>query len=162
MIAPRLLGVYINADEIEKNIKAGDALDFSEFAVIPDAAQFLDFLKKHPVLKKSSIADEVIAKISLSGSKLYLNGVVFDSYLASAISDYIRHQLNKHSLDLLADAIITSDRAFIFDNSGIPGGHVWLAEITNSRELEIQSSELPNWFNDAVLKKFGIQPADLL
>jgi hypothetical protein len=37
----------------------------------------------------------------------------------------------KRSLDLLADAIITSDRAFIFDNSGIPGGHVWLAEITN-------------------------------
>lgn len=182
------------------------------------------------MLKKSSIADEVIAKISLDGSKLHLNGVVFDSYLASALSDYIRHQLldagisftfetvmsdrskidllvrarekgyrvyvyyiatddpeinvsrvearlksgghgvdpvkvrerYKRSLDLLADAIITSDRAFIFDNSGIPGGHVWLAEITNSRELEIQSSELPNWFNDAVLKKFGIQPADLL
>jgi hypothetical protein len=86
MISPRLLGVYINADEIEKNIKAGDALDFNEFAVTPDAAQFLAFLKKHPVLKKSKIADEVIAKISLNGSKLYLNGVVFDSYLASAIS----------------------------------------------------------------------------
>lgn len=46
MISPGLLGVYINADEIEKNIKAGDALGFSEFAVTPDSALLLDFLKK--------------------------------------------------------------------------------------------------------------------
>lgn len=31
MIEPRMLGVYINADEIEKKIKAGNQLDFPTF-----------------------------------------------------------------------------------------------------------------------------------
>lgn len=229
MIAPRLLGVYINADEIEKKIKSGSELDFRDFAVEPQLQGFIDFLAHHPVLKKSAIADQVIARLSLRGSILHLNGVVFDSYLASAISDYIRQQLlkagtsftfetvmsdrskielleqarekgyrvyvyyiatddpeinvsrvearyrggghgvaptkirerYKRSLDLLVDAIRLSHRAFIFDNSGIPGGHVWLAEITDSLELEIKSSELPDWFNGAVLKKFGIDATTL-
>lgn len=229
MIAPRLLGVYINADEIEKKIKAGSALDFREFRVTPDAASLVGFLSRHPVLQKSSIAGEVISRLSLQGSVLHLNGVVFDSYLASAVSDYIRQQLlearisftfetvmsdrskiellaqardkgyrvyvyyiatddpeinvsrvearyrggghgvapvkvrerYKRSLDLLVDAIRLSDRAFIFDNSGIPGGHVWLAEITDSLDLEIKSSELPAWFNLAVLEKFGIDASTL-
>lgn len=229
MIAPRLLGVYINADEIEKKIKAGSELDFHDFNVNPDSHSFIEFLSHHPVLKKSAIAADVIARLSLRGSILHLNGVVFDSYLASAISDYIRQQLlearvsftfetvmsdrskiellaqarekgyrvyvyyiatddaeinvsrvearyrggghgvaptkirerYKRSLDLLVDAIRLSDRAFIFDNSGIPGGQVWLAEITDSQELEIKSSELPDWFNGAVLEKFGIDASTL-
>lgn len=229
MIAPHLLGVYINADEIEKKIKAGSELNFRDFNVSPDSRGFIEFLSRHPVLKKSSIANDVIARLSLRGSVLHLNGVVFDSYLASAISDYIRQQLldarisftfetvmsdrskiellaqarekgyrvyvyyiatddpeinvsrvearyrggghgvapikvrerYKRSLDLLVEAIRLSHRAFVFDNSGIPGGHVWLAEITDSLELEIKSSELPDWFNGAVLQKFGIDASTL-
>jgi len=229
MIEPRMLGVYINADEIEKKIKAGNQLDFSDFQVSPVSSEFTAFLSRHPVLKKSSVAAQVIASLALHGSVLHLNGVAFDSYLASAISDYIRQQLlgagisftfetvmsdrskiellalakakgyrvyvyyiatddpeinvsrvearfrggghgvapvkirerYKRSLDLLADAIALSDRAFVFDNSGIPGSHVWLAEITDSHELEIISTELPDWFRSAVMDKFGVDASDL-
>jgi hypothetical protein len=49
----------------------------------------------------------------------------------------------------------------VFDNSGIPGSHVWLAEITDSHELEIISTELPDWFRSAVMDKFGVDASDL-
>jgi predicted ABC-type ATPase len=187
--------------------------------VSPVSSEFTAFLSRHPVLKKSSVAAQVIARLALHGSVLQ----------ASAISDYIRQQLldagisftfetvmsdrskiellalakakgyrvyvyyiatddpeinvsrvearfrggghgvapvkirerYKRSLDLLADAIALSDRAFVFDNSGIPGSHVWLAEITDSHELEIISTELPDWFRSAVMDKFGVDASDL-
>jgi predicted ABC-type ATPase len=58
MIEPRMLGVYINADEIEKKIKAGNQLDFSDFQVSPVSSEFTAFLSRHPVLKKSSRASD--------------------------------------------------------------------------------------------------------
>ena len=59
------------------------------------------------------------------------------------------------SLDLLHDAILRSDRAYIFDNSGDQQGKTWLAESTNGHDLILRSSLIPAWFQKAVLDKFA-------
>jgi len=56
------------------------------------------------------------------------------------------------SLDLLIDAVKLTHRAYIFDNSSHE--HIWLAEITNGRELEMKSDFMPIWFKKALWDKF--------
>ena len=58
------------------------------------------------------------------------------------------------SLDLLMDAVRCSNRAYIFDNSGRE--HVWLAEITEGKQLEMKSSQMPSWFKQSLWDKFQI------
>lgn len=57
------------------------------------------------------------------------------------------------SLDLLADAVQHTDRAYIFDNSG--QDRVWLAEVTDGVELEFKGEWMPHWFKAALWDKFA-------
>ena len=55
------------------------------------------------------------------------------------------------SLDLLLGAIILTNRAYIFDNSG--ESNVWIAEITDGKQIELKSNRIPLWFKKSVLDK---------
>ena len=57
------------------------------------------------------------------------------------------------SLGLLWKAISYTNRAYIFDNSTQGQERTWLAEITNGRNLELKSNQIPAWFRRAVLDK---------
>ena len=56
------------------------------------------------------------------------------------------------SLGLLSEAIKFTNRAYIFDNS--THEHVWLAEITDGRVLELKTEHITAWFQKALLNKF--------
>ena len=58
------------------------------------------------------------------------------------------------SLDLLLDAIRLTNRAYLFDNSG--ESKVWIAEITDGTHLEMQTDNIPRWFEQYVLDKLAI------
>ena len=64
------------------------------------------------------------------------------------ISRYFR------SLNLLKDAILYSNRAYIFDNSGQQ--HVFVAQITDGHHIELKNEQMPNWFKRAILSKIDI------
>jgi predicted ABC-type ATPase len=55
------------------------------------------------------------------------------------------------SLSFLFDAIQYTNRAYIFDNSGIK--HTWLAEITDGKTFDLKSDQMTLWFRKAVLDK---------
>ncbi len=55
------------------------------------------------------------------------------------------------SLDLLFEAIKYTNRAYLFDNSG--ENQIWIAEITNGKELSMRSNTKPLWFEQYILNK---------
>ena len=57
------------------------------------------------------------------------------------------------SLELLSEALTHADRAYIFDNSG--HSHIWLAEITEGKKLDVKTDKAPAWFKGAILDKSG-------
>lgn len=79
--------------------------------------------------------------------------------------DKIRSRYYK-TLHHLIDAINYSNRAYIFDNSavfdrlavldktGLVEQHSFIAEITEGKELEIKSAQVPGWFKTYVLDRF--------
>lgn len=60
----------------------------------------------------------------------------------------------KRSLDLLIQAVQFTNRSYIFDNS--TREHIWLAEITDGKVLEMKTDQVPAWFKKALGSKFNI------
>jgi len=219
VIEPQLLGVYINPDEIEKDIRRFGFLDFSAYRVTTTEDEVLPFFQQSVLLTQAGFADEV-ARLCFTDGKLSFHAVPVNAYFASVAADFIRQKLldagvtftfetvmsspdkvaflkkaQEHgfrtylyfiatedpainisrvdnrvklgghpvphdkivaryyrSLDLLADAVLYSDRAYIFDNSF--HAKVWLAEVTDGNALEMKSDTMPHWFKIALWDKF--------
>ncbi|MDP9525805.1 zeta toxin family protein [Pseudomonas protegens] len=58
------------------------------------------------------------------------------------------------SLNLLPEAVATSNRAYLFDNSG--DSAVLLAEITDGTQLEYRTEEVPQWLFEYYVDKVDI------
>jgi hypothetical protein len=58
---------------------------------------------------------------------------------------------------LLLNAVRHTDRAYLFDNSRQGGGQLWVAEITEGRNLEVKCDPMPLWFQKAVWEKIQAQ-----
>jgi len=219
VIEPELLGVYINPDDIEKEIRSFDFLDFSVYGVETTADEVLPFFQQSPLLADAGLADEA-SELRFNDGKLSFFAVSVNSYFASVAADFIRQKLLEtsvtftfetvmshldkiailkkaqergfrtylyyvatedpeinisrvesrvesgghpvprekiveryhRSLDLLADAVQYTDRAYIFDNSFHE--KVWVAEVTGGNDLEMKSDTMPHWFKTALWDKF--------
>lgn len=218
VIRPELLGIYINPDEIEQEIRLLDFLDMSIFRVETTESEIITFFNRSTLLDKADLLDEA-ACLHFSDNKLSFFEIDVNAYFASVAADFIRRKLldrgvsftfetvmsstdkvdflntaqqrgfrtylyytatddpiinisrirNRvrlgghtvpddkviarygRSLDLLPSAIRHTDRAYIFDNSG--PSPIWLAEVTDGRELILKTDRIPAWFKSAVWDK---------
>jgi len=213
------LGVYVNADEMEKSIRAYGCLNLADFQVATDAHELLAFLHASTLLANAGLLPQV-QQLSLVDSRVVFGTVAVNSYWASVLADFIRHKLlgarisftfetvmsspdkvaflrkaqqagyrtylyfvatedpdinvarvsyrvqtgghpvaedkirsrYVRSLELLSQAVMHADRAYIFDNSD--SDRLWVAEVTDGVEIEMKSDEMPAWFKKALWDKF--------
>lgn len=219
VLRPELLGVYVNADDIERTIKKEASLCLSEFDIQSTKKEVLDFFNQSTLLQNADLTDE-IAMIGFFKNCITFGNVSINSYWASVTADFIRHELlkqrksftfetvmsspdkvhflakakelgyktylyyvatedpninmarvqnrvqhgghdvpkdkiisrYKRSLDLLADAIKCTNRAYLFDNS--EENLIWVAEITNGKSLAFKTPTPPLWLQENVINKF--------
>lgn len=219
VISQQLLGISIDPDLIESEMRETGTLNFQPFEIHPTSDEILDFFSRSVLLDQSGFRDQV-QSLSISDNRLYFHQVEPNSYFASVAADFIRNkllaesrsftfetvmsfpdkleflrkaqmkgyrtylyyvatddpeinisrvrnrvQLGGHSvpedkivsryyrsLDFLMEAVQSTNRAYIFDNSGLD--HIWLAEVTEGRELEMKTDSMPAWFKKALWDKF--------
>lgn len=217
-----LLGVYVNADEIEKSIRADGALVLSDFSVEATAAELRAFLAQSTLLRSQGLQADADRMMWQDG-RVVFSGLPVNSYHASVLADFIRHKLladgtsftfetvmssrdkvdflcraqqagfrtylyfvatedpeinvsrvqhrvstgghsvprdkiisrYARSLSLLSSAVACAHRAYVFDNSG--EDKVWLAEVTDGRELEMKTDLAPYWFKTALWDTFDAE-----
>ena len=220
MLRQELLGVYINPDDIEKDIRDYGFLDLDVYQVQASKQEILNFFNKSPLLLESGSFDETCT-LRFNENKLSFHESTINAYFASVAADFIRQKLiqstasftfetvmsfpdkiellrkaqsrgyrtylyyvatenpeinisrvryrvssgghsvpedkivsrYKRSLDLLVQAVQSTHRAYIFDNS--THEHVWLAEITDGKSLEMKTDQIPAWFKKSFLSKFS-------
>lgn len=218
-ISKDLIGIYINPDDIEKEIQNKGFLDLSSYEIKITANEMMSFFRNSELLKETDLLPE-LDSLTLIDNKITPPKGTIDSYFASVLADFIRSKLlqlkksfsfetvmshrskvdilrkvqeigyrtylyyiatedpeinisridyrvkmgghsvpkNKiierynRSLELLFEAVQATNRAYIFDNS--QKGHVWLAEITEGRTLEMKNEIVPAWFKKALLDKY--------
>lgn len=217
-----LLGVYLNPDEIELEIRRQGFLDFTAYGVTATADEVLSFFKSSSFLASAGFGNAA-SQLGFANGQLDFSKMEVNSYFASVAVDFLRQKLlaakisftfetvmshpgkvellaqaqragyrtylyfiatddpeinisrvrNRvklgghsvpedriasryhRSLDLLMDAIRHANRAYVFDNSreSHDASGTWIAEITEGRELELKSNQIPAWFKRAVLDK---------
>ncbi|MFN3849673.1 MAG: zeta toxin family protein [Spirosomataceae bacterium] len=213
VIPSNLLGLYLNPDEIEKEVKLNGGYNFSSFNIEFTQSEINSFFSEHP------LSSRVIPKYEIRCSDKFVNFTYFDSYLSAILTDFFRslflangisftfetvmsspdkikilqkakqlgyrtylyfiatedplinllrieHRVKVgghnvpsekikeryfRSLELLADAIKYSNRAFIFDNSS--ESKIWISEIIDGKEIQIMTDTIPVWFKKYVLDK---------
>jgi len=219
VVSAKLLGHYLNPDEIEKEIKANGYLDIRGYNIQTNVQEIRAFFDKHPLIDKTELGDFVYEIKYIEAEFVDFSNVGIDSYMSAILTDFLRHKyLETHqsftfetvmsspdkveilkkaqqlgyktylyfvatedpainllrinhrvktgghpvptdkvitryyrSLELLSEAIKYTNRAFIFDNSG--DTKTWIAEITNSTDIELQVNEVPTWFRKYVFEK---------
>lgn len=85
------LGIYVNADDIEREWKRDGFLDLSQFELNDDAAHsVLPFFESSPLVGPERLA---AAQVLTVGPRVSIQGLEVNSYLAAAAADFIRHEL---------------------------------------------------------------------
>lgn len=92
VISKELLGVYINPDEIEKEIKEFNFLDLTSYGVQTDEIEILSFFSKSTLLEKADLLEEA-EYLRFIDHKLDFFNVIVNSYFASVCADFIRKKL---------------------------------------------------------------------
>ncbi len=92
LIRRELIGIYINPDEIEKEICDFDFLDLEQYQVSTTKQEVLDFFLQSPLLKKADLLDDA-QYIRFNDGKLIFHDVGINAYFASVAANFIRNKL---------------------------------------------------------------------
>ncbi len=217
-----LLGVYLNPDEIQKDIEDRGFLNLRDYGVETTADEILLFFMNSSLLHKAEL-DEEAGYLRFTDGKLSFHEVIVNAYYASVAADFLRRKLLERrvsfsfetvmsspdkvellkqaqtlgyrtylyyiatedpsinvarvkarvnlgghdvpeekivsrysrSLALLLEAVKHTSRTYVFDNSRQGTEHLWVAEITGGRELELKCDPMPLWFQKTVWDKIN-------
>lgn len=105
MVRPELLGIYINPDEIEKEIGIRGFLDLDHYQVATTKQEVLGFFKESVLL--ADYHDEIVF-LRFNENKLSFHDVLVNSYFASVAADFIRQKLIECSKSFTFETVMSS------------------------------------------------------
>lgn len=126
-LAPALLGIYLNPDEIEQEIGSRSFLDFSVYGVRTTADEVLPIFTGSEFLTSQGL-EEGAKKIGFANGLLDFGKVAVNSYFASVAGEFLRQKLleqgtsftfetvmsHPSKVDLLAQAKAAGYRTYLY------------------------------------------------
>lgn len=91
-INPNWLGVYINPDDIEREIKATGCLDLANFKIKTTGDRISAFLARSNQIIDNNLVSE-LAKLDFCDNTISFPNVELNSYFVSAIADFLHDRL---------------------------------------------------------------------
>jgi predicted ABC-type ATPase len=101
-----LLGVYLNPDELEQEIRRQEFLDFSAYGVTTTSDEVLSFFQNSAFLKAAGLG-EVAKKLACVSDRLEFGKVAINSYLASVASDFLRQKLLEQKTSFTFETVMS-------------------------------------------------------
>lgn len=107
VINKELLGVYINPDDIEKEIKEYGFIEFSNYGFETNKEEVLEFFYNSTLLKSVDLLEEAWL-LKYSDNKLIFSSVEINSYFASVCGDLIRKKLLEARKSFTFETVMSS------------------------------------------------------
>jgi predicted ABC-type ATPase len=101
-----LLGVYLNPDEMEQEIRRQTFLDFSAYGVTTTADAVLTFFKDSKFLNDAGFG-EAAKHLTFANNRLEFDAVEVNSYLASVASDFLRQKLMEQKISFTLETVMS-------------------------------------------------------
>lgn len=106
MLRPELLGIYINPDEIEKDLHLKGFLDLDHYEITAEEKEILNFFHKSMLLEKADCLQDALF-LRFSDNKLSFHHVGSTAYFASVAADYIRQKLIQQSKPFTFETVMS-------------------------------------------------------
>ena len=107
VINPKLLGIYLNPDEMEKEIAEFGFLDLNHYGIATTTEEILTFFDNSKLLAKADLLDEA-SYLSFNDDKLIFSNVSINSYFASVATDFIRQKLLELRVSFTFETVMSS------------------------------------------------------
>lgn len=142
-INPNWIGVYINPDDIEREIASTGYLDFGHFKVKTDKDHILDFLRRSNQLINNDQVSEV-SKLRFDNNSLSFHRVKLNSYLVSAIADFLHERLIASHTSFSFETVMSHPKKIeVFKNAQADGFRNYLYFVaTESPEINISRVQI--------------------
>lgn len=135
VLRSKLWGVYVNPDEIEKEIKQFDFLDFSRYGLKVEEEEVLTFFQNSKLLEKVDLLDEIL-ELRFNDNKLSFWAVSVNSYLASVAADFIRQKLVQAGRSFTFETVMSSpDKVDFLKKAQVRGYRTYLYYIATENPL---------------------------
>jgi predicted ABC-type ATPase len=101
-----LLGIYLNPDEIEQEIRRRGYLDFAAYGVTTTAGEVLSFFNSSAFLMSIGLGS-VAERLGFADSRLHFEKVEVNSYLASAAGEFLRQKLLELKVSFTLETVMS-------------------------------------------------------
>ncbi|MCX6877264.1 MAG: zeta toxin family protein [Verrucomicrobia bacterium] len=107
VLPPELLGVYLNPDEIEEDIRRRSFLDVRVFGVETLPEEILPFFASSTLLCKAGMSEEAL-HLRFADGKLSFSEVSINAYFASVAADFLRQRLLENRVSFSFETVMSS------------------------------------------------------
>src|SRR5690606_18795929 len=100
------LGVYVNADDIEKTLRETNSLNFSDFHLTISQTQVQDFFRKSTFSPIKRDEPDLWTKLSVE-QNTFVSKAEVDSYLAADLAELIRQRLLDNDISFTYETVMS-------------------------------------------------------
>jgi predicted ABC-type ATPase len=138
VVPPELLGVYLNPDEMEKEIRERDFLDLRAYGVETTREEILPFFLNSTLLAKAGLNQEAEG-LRFAEGKLDFFEVSVNAYHASVAADFLRRKLLDMRVSFSFETVMSSpDKVALLEQARALGYRTYLYFIaTEDPEINI-------------------------
>lgn len=144
LLKPELLGFYINPDELQNAIQTHGRVALGEFG-IDSLANLRDFLETSALVKRAGLAAAACG-IQTAGCDIIFPGTYGDeaAYLASALADFIRHELLALGVTFTFETVMSSESKLDILNAATLNGYRTYLYFIATEDSSINISRVKN------------------
>jgi predicted ABC-type ATPase len=113
ILAPELIYTYVNADDLEREAKERGEIDLAPFAINRSQDEFRAFFSQHPLVVREGLAGQA-ERFVLVDSSLRIDAMTMNSYHASVIADFLRHQLLENGASFTFETVMSDPSKVAF------------------------------------------------
>lgn len=126
MVPKKLLGVYLNPDEIQKDIEDRGFLNVRDYGVETKREEILPFFLNSTLLQKAELDDEASC-LHFTDGKLDFFEVSVNAYFASVAADFIRQKLIEKRVSFSFETVMSSpDKVALLEKAQSLGYRTYL------------------------------------
>lgn len=126
VVPNRLLGVYLNPDDIQKDIEDRGFLNVRDFGVETTREEILRFFTDSTLLQKAGLDDEA-ACLRFTDGKLDFFEVIVNAYFASVAADFLRQKLLEKRVSFSFETVMSSsDKVALLEKAQSLGYRTYL------------------------------------
>jgi len=107
VLEPNWLGVYVNADDIEAEIRQHGFMSVKPYGVSATQAELLAFFADSDFLREQGL-DADAQKIRLKHDRVIFDAVAVNSYFASVLVDFIRNDLLRRKKSFTFETVMSA------------------------------------------------------